>query len=108
MRFAPVSLSVFFLAALGIDCAFGQPSDAAYPYKPIRMIVPFTPASATDIIARIIGPKLVERWSKQVVIDKRPSARSVRQARQGRDRDAHEGLEGGERQGRVRIPDGRS
>ena len=41
------------------------------------MIVPFTPASATDIIARILGPKLVDRWGKQVVIDNRPSAGGI-------------------------------
>jgi tripartite-type tricarboxylate transporter receptor subunit TctC len=49
----------------------------AYPTKPIRIVVPFTPGSATDIIARIVGPKLAERWGRPVVIDNRPSAGGV-------------------------------
>jgi tripartite-type tricarboxylate transporter receptor subunit TctC len=51
--------------------------DGAYPTKAIRMIVPFTPGSATDIIARIIGPRLVERWGQPVVMDNRPSAGGI-------------------------------
>jgi len=47
---------------------------ADYPTRPIRMIVPFTPGSAADILARMIGPKLAEAWSQQVVVDDRPSA----------------------------------
>src|SRR5918997_886749 len=63
------------LAAAGV-CAelSAQP---VYPTKPIRMIVPFTPGSATDIIARIVGPKLVERWGQPVVMDNRPSAGGI-------------------------------
>jgi tripartite-type tricarboxylate transporter receptor subunit TctC len=41
------------------------------------MIVPFTPGSATDIIARIIGPKLVEKWGQPVVMDNRASAGGI-------------------------------
>jgi tripartite-type tricarboxylate transporter receptor subunit TctC len=52
-------------------------ADAGYPHKPIRMVVPFTPGSATDIIARIIGPKLTESLGQQVVVDNRPSAGGI-------------------------------
>jgi tripartite-type tricarboxylate transporter receptor subunit TctC len=52
-------------------------ADPAYPTKPIRIVVPFTAGSATDIIARIVSPKMVERWGKQVVIDNRPSAGGI-------------------------------
>jgi tripartite-type tricarboxylate transporter receptor subunit TctC len=41
------------------------------------MIVPFTPGSATDVIARIVGPKLVEQWGQPVVMDNRPSAGGI-------------------------------
>jgi tripartite-type tricarboxylate transporter receptor subunit TctC len=38
------------------------------------MVVPFTPGSASDILARLIGPKLLEAWGHQLVVDNRPSA----------------------------------
>lgn len=51
--------------------------DSAYPNKPIRMIVPFTPGSATDVIARIIGPKMADFLGQQIVVDNRPSAGGI-------------------------------
>ena len=49
-------------------------SGQAYPAKPIRLIVAFPPGGATDIIARIVGQKLGERFGQQVVIDNRGGA----------------------------------
>ena len=48
-----------------------------YPARPIRIVVPFTPGSATDFFARLIGPKMMESWGQQVVVDNRPSAGGV-------------------------------
>lgn len=48
-----------------------------YPTRPIRFIVPFTPGSATDFLARVVGGKMVEAWSQQVVVDNRPSAGGI-------------------------------
>jgi len=45
-----------------------------YPGRPIRMLVPFTPGSQTDILARWIGEKITEKSGHQVVVDNRPSA----------------------------------
>jgi len=47
---------------------------AAYPAKPIRLVVPFTPGGSTDILARAIGQKLTEAWGQPVVIDNVPGA----------------------------------
>src|SRR3970040_972527 len=72
--------SLVVLAAAGVTAgadAQAASSEPAYPSKPIRMIVPFTPGSATDIIARIVATKLVERLGKQVVIDNRPGAGGI-------------------------------
>ena len=49
-------------------------SAADYPSRPIRVIVPFTAGSASDMLARMVGPKLTDAWGQQVVIDNRPSA----------------------------------
>ncbi|MGO4329317.1 tripartite tricarboxylate transporter substrate binding protein [Cupriavidus sp. 2TAF22] len=45
-----------------------------YPAKPIRLVVPFSAGSATDILARIIGTKMGESGHWQVVVDNRPGA----------------------------------
>src|ERR1700750_1067850 len=47
---------------------------ADYPTKPIRIIIPLRAGSATDMLARMIGPKLTEAWGQPVVVDNRPSA----------------------------------
>src|SRR6266404_5714725 len=46
----------------------------AYPSRPVRLIVPFGPAGATDITARLIGQWLSERLGQQFVIENRPVA----------------------------------
>ena len=63
------------LSAGGLAQAPSKPMD--YPNRPVRVIVPFTPGSATDIIARFVTPKLADRWGRPVVVDNRPSAGGI-------------------------------
>jgi tripartite-type tricarboxylate transporter receptor subunit TctC len=72
------SLLCFAAAAVSATAAAQAPArDADFPSKPIRVIVPFTPGSATDIIARFVTPKMAERWGRPVVVDNRPSAGGI-------------------------------
>ena len=48
-----------------------------YPSRPIRMVVAVAPAGPTDILGRIIGQKLTEKWGQPVIIDNRPGGGNV-------------------------------
>jgi tripartite-type tricarboxylate transporter receptor subunit TctC len=58
-------------------CAAQDSSAHAFPSKPIRIIIGFTPGGAPDITARILGQKLMERWKQQVIVENRPGAGST-------------------------------
>jgi tripartite-type tricarboxylate transporter receptor subunit TctC len=60
------------LAAVSGAAAAAQPAE--YPVRPIRMLIPFAAGGATDIVARILGPKLYERMGQPIVVDNRPGA----------------------------------
>jgi tripartite-type tricarboxylate transporter receptor subunit TctC len=45
-----------------------------YPVRPVRIIVPFPPGGATDVMARVIAQKLSEFWGQQAVVDNKPGA----------------------------------
>ena len=48
-----------------------------YPNKPIRIIVPNSPGGQTDLLGRLIGQKLSERWNQPVIIDNRGGANTI-------------------------------
>lgn len=57
--------------ALLLPClAFAQ----AYPARPVRIIVPYPPGGATDVMARTVAQKLNESWQQVVVVENKPGA----------------------------------
>ena len=46
----------------------------SYPVRPIRIMVAYTPAGTTDILARLIGQKMTEKWGQPVIVENRPGA----------------------------------
>ena len=63
------------LAAAALAAACAAPAFAqTYPTKPVRIIVPFPPGQASDVIARLVGQKMSENLGQQVVIDNRVGA----------------------------------
>lgn len=67
-------LALALFAALLACAAQAQTSDARWPERPIRFIVPFTPGSSSDIVARLVAQKLGERLGQQLVVENRVGA----------------------------------
>jgi len=66
LRALALAATVFILA--------GSAAGQSYPTRPIKVIVPFPPGDAADILSRLIGPKVSERLGQQMVVENRPGA----------------------------------
>ena len=69
MNFAPLTLTLF----LSLSCA-SAPAQESFPSRPVTFVVPITQGTAADIMARLLGAKLAERWKQPVVIENKPGA----------------------------------
>jgi tripartite-type tricarboxylate transporter receptor subunit TctC len=64
-----------WLVVLIAAVAGGQTAaSAAYPDKPIHIVVPYTPGGTVDLLARAMAPLLTKAWGQQIVVENRPGA----------------------------------
>jgi len=65
------------LATAGVLTLATSAYAQTYPAKPIRIISPYPPGGTTDVLARLIGPKITENWGQQVLVENRPGGNTV-------------------------------
>jgi tripartite-type tricarboxylate transporter receptor subunit TctC len=75
MKKTSLASLILGVAALALT-TFAAPAAAQknYPNKPIRVIVPYPPGGASDVLARLVGRKLSDSWGQPVVVENRPGA----------------------------------
>ena len=69
-----------FFAAIGLALwllAPGASRAQDYPSRPIQFIVPYTPGTTADVLARLLGSKIGPRWNVPVVVENKPGASGV-------------------------------
>lgn len=74
------SIRLLFLAAAVVACPGvhgAAPAAPEYPVRPVRIIVPWVTGGGTDMIARILAPRLMNELGQQVLIDNRPGANGI-------------------------------
>lgn len=64
--------TLFALFAACALAAAGAVRAQDYPSKPIRILMPYTPRTQSDIVARMIGGSLAEKFKQPVIVDDRP------------------------------------
>ena len=70
----PKSLLCSLVASFAAVAAAPATAETTWPSRPVKILLGFPPASATDVIARVVGQKLQDKWGQPVVIDNRPGA----------------------------------
>ena len=75
---AAVFVRLQALCAFGALCALASPlAQAAFPDKPVRVVVPFSPGGGTDLVARTLAPGMSAVLGQTVIIDNKPGAGTI-------------------------------
>ncbi|HWV54035.1 tripartite tricarboxylate transporter substrate binding protein [Pseudorhodoplanes sp.] len=68
----PKILAALAAAAAVTFASSGASAQQGYPNQLVRIVVPFSAGSATDLLARAVADKLGEKWKQQVIVENRP------------------------------------
>src|SRR3990172_7465398 len=71
------TLALRITAGILLGLAASAGAQQVYPTKPIRIISPYPPGGTTDILARLVGPKLTESWGQQGNVDNPPRGHTI-------------------------------
>jgi len=77
MAWSRICIAAFAASLLWMQCAAAQ---TAFPARPIRMLVPFSPGGASDTAARVVSQHMGPRLAQQIVIENRPGVPEVAQS----------------------------
>ena len=69
-----MSLKILMACVVSLVCLTGHAQEAAWPAKPIKLVVPYTPGGGTDILGRMLGRRLSDALGVSVVIENRPGS----------------------------------
>ncbi len=74
-RAARIALAIVAVVVLGVLALIpAARAQNSFPSKPVRLLVPFPPGGAVDIVARTLADELCKRWPTNIIIDNRPGA----------------------------------
>jgi tripartite-type tricarboxylate transporter receptor subunit TctC len=80
MNMSPTFSRLKSLAVAAVLCAFAFPSLSqaqTYPSRPITFVVPYTPGTTADVLARLLGAKITQQWNVPVIVDNRTGASGI-------------------------------
>ena len=80
LRRQALGSGVALVAATAPLAGAAQTTAAAWPAKPIRLVSPFNPGGAIDVLNRVIAEKLSQRLGQQVIVDAQPGANTIKGA----------------------------
>src|SRR5687768_11875364 len=67
----------FCLAIAALLAGLNPAAAQTYPQRTVKLILPYGPASGTDLVARLVGDRLSKRWGQPVVIENRPGGDGI-------------------------------
>ena len=74
MKFSIITGLAACVSCLASDTVCAQ---GGFPNRPVRVVVPFAPGGGSDVLARMLGPRLSDRLGQPVVVDNRPAAAGI-------------------------------